>query len=264
MNTLRVALSLITLSCSAALAEEHEGPFRPSSIVRPGPDTEGDTSDRSASYITAFSQLRAADENARGVLGIMPGIGELNVDPQGYRSGFRPSEGEAEPGYFSVLLEDHKIRAEITAINRVALYRFTFPESKESHVLVDISHTLDLFSGGEVYLRDDKTIEGTAKYAIGPGPAVDVAFSIQFSKPFRRRGMWKNDKVMDGKNRASADEPSPLGAFVFFYTHEGETILVKIGISEIDIADARRNLQREFPGWDFNQVRRESVRAWDQ
>ncbi len=257
MNTLRVALSLITLSCSAALAEEHEGASRPSSIVRPGPDTE-------ASYITAFSQLRAAGENARGVLGIMPGIGELSVDPQGYRSGFRPSEGEAEPGYFSMLLEDHKIRAEITAINRVALYRFTFPESKESHVLVDISHTLDLFSGGEVYLRDDKTIEGTAKYAIGPGPAVDVAFSIQFSKPFRRRGMWKNDKVMDGKNREAAEDQIPLGAFVYFYTHEGETILVKIGISEIDIADARRNLQREFPGWDFNQVRRESARAWDQ
>ena len=262
MRTFLIAITLITLSSLAASAADHVGPSRPSSSVRPGPDTENNKSYHSAKHIVAFSQLRAKGANAPGVLGVMPAVGELETAPRDYRSEFQSLE--EDPGYFSVRLKDDDVRTDITAIDHVALYRFTFPESKESHVLVDVSHTLDFFNGGEVYLRDDKTIEGTAKYAVGSGPALDVSFSIQFSKPFRRRGMWKGDKVMDGKNRANAEDQTPLGAFVYFHTGEGETILAKIGISTVDVADARRKLAEEFPGWDFNQACRESKRAWDQ
>lgn len=259
MNKLIYVTSLIALSCSAGMSNDHIGPSRPSSMVKPGPDTEQNKNYSSAKYITAFSQFRAAGKNAPGVLGIMPSVGELSVDQADYRSGFDPSEGVTDPGYYSVMLTDHKIQTDITAVERVALYRFTFPESEESHVLVDVSHTLDLFSGGEVYLRDDKTIEGTGRYKVD-GKTVEVAFSAQFSKPFRRRGVWKDGQTMN--NRTKVDDASPLGAFVFFKTHEGETILVKIGISEVDTDGARKNVANEFPGWDFNQIRRENEQVW--
>ena len=43
--------------------------------------------------------------------------------------------------------------------------------------------------------------------------------------------------------------------------HEGKTILMKVGISNVDVADARKNLATEFPGWDFDQLCRESEQA---
>jgi putative alpha-1,2-mannosidase len=260
-----VVFALAVFCCAAVNAldkrDEHVGPSRPSSMVKPGPDTEADTPYRGAEYITAFSQLRA-DETQPGWLGIMPSVGELEVDPVEYRSTFDREESIVEPGYFSVELKDNDVKVDMTAIDHVAVYRFTFPESKESHVVVDVSHMLNQFRGGEVKLRDDKTIEGTAKYKLGGDQEIDVAFSFQFSKPFKRRGIWSGDHVSDQLRSGRVDEGSPLGAFAYFWTHEGETILMKVGISSKDVADARKNLETEFPGWDFNQLCRESEQAW--
>jgi putative alpha-1,2-mannosidase len=245
--------------------DDHAGPSRPASRVKPGPDTEPNKTYRSAQYITAFSQLRVAGPPGKdqpGVLGVMPSVGELRVDPDAYRSAFDHQDSTLKPGYFSVKLKDNDVQVDMTAIDHVAVYQFTFPESKESHVVVDVSHLLKMFRGGEVRLRDDKTIEGTAKYELGSGEEMEVAFSFQFSKPFKRRGIWEGDHVSDQLRRGRVDEGSPLGAFAYFWTHEGETILMKVGISSVDVADARKNLATEFPGWDYDQLCRESEQAW--
>ncbi len=256
------AVTLMALPCPAGSPDTHIGPSRPSSLVKPGPDTGQNKSYRSATYITAFSQLHLDGKDAPGVLGIMPCVGELRVDQEDYCSRFDPSESVTDSGYYSVMLEDHNVRTDITAMDKVVLYRFTFPESEESHVLVDVSHALSAFQGGEVHLFDGKTIEGTTKYKVNDGAPIEVAYSIQFSKPFRRRGVWKSGHVMDGHNRAKVDDDTTLGAFVYFKTHEGETILMKVGISNVDIGSARKNIESEFPGWDFDEVRRESEQVW--
>jgi len=259
-----VVLALAGFFCNAVHAKDkrdkHVGPSRPSSMVKPGPDTEADTPYRRAEYITAFSQVRA-NEKQSGCLGIMPSVGELKVDPSVYRSSFDREGNIIEPGYFSVELKDHNVNVDITAVDHVAVYRFTFPESKESHVLVDVSHMLNQFRAGDVTFRDDKTIEGTATYKLD-GKEIDVAFSFQFSKPFRRRGVWEGDQVSDKLRQGQVDDGSPLGAYAYFGTHKGETILIKVGISSTNIDDARKNLATEFPGWDFKQLRRESAQAW--
>lgn len=259
-----IFFALTVFYCTAANAldkhDNHAGPSRPSSVVKPGPDTEIGTPYSSAEYITAFSQLRA-DVQQPGILGIMPSVGELEIDPEMYRSTFDRKDTIIEPGYFSVELIENDVKVDMTAIDHVAVYRFTFPKSKESHVLVDVSHLLNQFRAGDVTFRDDKTIEGTAKYTLD-GKNVDVAFSLQFSKPFRRRGIWTGDQVSDKLRQGQVDDGSPLGAYAYFGTHDGETILMKVGISSEDIADARKNLATEFPGWDFNQLCSESELAW--
>ena len=259
-----VIFALAGFCCNAVNAkdkrDDHVGPSRPSSMVKPGPDTEADTPYNRAEYITAFSQLRSDEMNA-GCLGIMPSVGELEVDPVEYRSSFDRGNSIQEPGGFSVDLLDNNVKVDLTAVDHVAVYRFTFPESRESHVIMDISHMLKQFRAGDVKFRDDKTIEGTAKYKLGDKD-IDIAFSFQFSKPFRRRGIWTGDQVSDKLRHGQVDDGSPLGAYAYFWTHEDETILMKVGISNKDIADARKNLATEFPGWDFKQLRRESERAW--
>jgi putative alpha-1,2-mannosidase len=251
--------TLTMLSRFPVSAAPPVGASRPNSTVKPGPDTGENKPYHLADTITAFSQLGVGEV---GVLGVMPRVGEVSADPAVYRSRFDRANGADGPGYYSVYLEDPKVRTDITATDNVALYRFTFPETRESHVLVDLSHPLSAFRGGEIHLADGKTIQGSGTYDAGNGAVSQVAFCIHFSKPFRRRGTWRSGEVVDNRSRVSLGEMSSLGAFVYFWTHEGETILMKVGVSTTGIDEARQRIEAEFPGWDFDEVREQSQQAW--
>ena len=78
----------------------------------------------------------------------MPTNGELVTVPgspadsvrMGYRSAFDHADETVHPGYYSVLLKDYNIQAELTATKRVAFQRFSFPAGKEAHILFDIGN----------------------------------------------------------------------------------------------------------------------------
>ena len=103
----------------------------------------------------------------------MPTNGELKTIPgkengssDGYRSTFSHEDETAQPGYYSVLLKDYGIQAEMTATQRVAYQRFTFPANEKSHILFDIGN-MQSESGpsvdSEVIITEDGTIEGWVK-----------------------------------------------------------------------------------------------------
>ena len=73
--------------------------------------------------------------------------------------------------------------------------------------------------------------------------------------------MWKNGELLKDRNRVETDKQVSLGAYAYFWTHEGETILMKVGVSAESIDDARAKLADEFPGWDFDQFCRETEEA---
>jgi putative alpha-1,2-mannosidase len=47
-----------------------------------------------------------------------------------------------------------------------------------------------------------------------------------------------------------------------FKTNADEVVLVKTGISGVDVAGASRNLAAEVPGWDFDGARKATHAAW--
>ncbi|HET8753404.1 MAG TPA: glycoside hydrolase family 92 protein, partial [Salinimicrobium sp.] len=68
---------------------------------------------------------------------IMPTTGKLQLNPgteanpeSGYRSRFSHERETAEPGYYSVMLDDYGIKAEMTATTRVGMHQYTFPEAE--------------------------------------------------------------------------------------------------------------------------------------
>ncbi len=238
---------------------------RPFAMVKPGPDTEKRRNYLHSKYITGFSQLHISGTggNAQSaVLGIMPTTGELRIDPKAYRSKFDPQQATAEPGYCSFLLDDYNINAEVTSTDRVALYRFKFPEAEQSNILIDISHAYNVYRGGSIEIVNDSTIVGTGKYNGYHGSSFDIAYNIQFSKPFSSSGIWKQDEVFHGQKSDSIEGRGSLGAFLDFNTEADETILVKIGISYVDIEGAKRNIQEELSHWDFDAVAAESKKIW--
>lgn len=256
-RNLTLVLVLTAASLSLAAAPTRVGGYRPGSVVQPGPETQDNLPLEQARQITTFSLLPS------GLIGITAAVGDVKSSPRAYSSAFDLSAIEASPGYFSVPLTDNQVTVDMTTAGRdVALYRFIFPESEKSSFVLDFSHPLDQFRGGNVWERDRLTVEAFGTYQTEPGKEQILYFSFQFSKAYRDRGVWIGD---DTKNtfKASVKDGSTLGFYGSFWsTHEGESVLMKVGVSTVSVDDARAKLAEQCPGWDFKQIRGESEAAW--
>jgi predicted alpha-1,2-mannosidase len=211
---------------------------------------------------------------------VVPTVGPLQLDPGpvdspelGYRSRFSHASETAEPGYYSVVLEDSAIRAELTATSRVGMHRYTFPASDSAHVLVDLVSSIYNYDGkvlwSKIRVEGDSLVTGYRETK-GWSPGRQIYFALRFSKPFRSyglvneaeetyRGFGKQGRLLENYPQASGRK---LKAYFDFQTKEGEAILVKVGISAVGVDGALKNLEKEVPGWDFDGVRRAAKDAW--
>ena len=57
-----------------------------------------------------------------------------------FKSTFSHNEEVAEPGYYRVKLDTYNILAELTATAHCGMHRYTFPASRQSHILIDLVH----------------------------------------------------------------------------------------------------------------------------
>ena len=200
----------------------------------------------------------------------------------------------AEAGYYAVTLDDYKIRAEMTAAPRAGILRFTFPQSEQSRIQIDLARRIGGTSTRQyVKVVDDHTIEGWMKcppegggWGDGAGNAnYTVYFSAQFSKPLKNFGVWSAEippdwkrkledisspryrkvvaeaKVIEGCREMEGDH---LGFFSEFSTKEGEQVLLKCGISFVSVDGARANLKHDVKNWNFDAVQKQARAAWEQ
>ena len=126
----------------------------PFGAIQAGPSNEYKGWDWSSSYhysdsiVKGFTHLNLSGTGCAdlGELLVMPATGELRIhngskDPVkegGYASYYSKSNEVAKPGYYKVLLDSYQIMAEITASERVAFHRYTFPKSKMSRIIIDL------------------------------------------------------------------------------------------------------------------------------
>ncbi|OXA72715.1 sugar hydrolase [Flavobacterium aquidurense] len=212
---------------------------------------------------------------------IMPTTGKLQLNPgvaskplSGYRSVFSHSTEKAEPAYYSVLLEDHKIKAELTATTRVGMHQYTFPKSEEAHIILDLTSGIYNYDKKNVWtfvrVENDTLITGY-RQTNGWARTRTVYFAMSFSKPIKSygqapleksvyKGFWgrfdqtKNFPEMAGQN---------LKLFFDFNTKEGEKIKIKMALSPVSSAGALENMKKEVPGWDFEKVKKQSQEVWN-
>ncbi|MCM1293383.1 MAG: GH92 family glycosyl hydrolase [Bacteroides sp.] len=175
--------------------------------------------------------------------------GEVDKEKSGLWSYGDRSKEIAVPGYYSIPLTRYGIQAEMTATNRVGLHRYTFPQSDESAIVIDLQN------GGcwDEATETSMTPEGNNRivgYRYSKGWAKDqkVYFVAEFSKPFDSFEL-KGEKNMYG--RAS------------FKTTDGEQVLMKVAISPVSIDGAKANLAAEMPGFDFEGTRKAANEAWN-
>lgn len=197
-------------------------------------------------------------------LQIVPGSRE-NPD-EGYRSRFDHKNEFAYPGYYSVLLKDYNINVELTATKRVAFHRYTFPETSNANIIIDLGHQIGTATAPEmsiIKIIDDKTIEGFKST-----PAGRVFFRAEFSKPFlyygtfdaTRKAPESDGGIFPFKNGETGEK---IGAFINYKTSDKEEILVKVALSYTGMEGARKNLEEGIPDWDFDRVRKKAEEIWN-
>lgn len=211
-----------------------------------------------------------------GVL-LMPTVGEVQTVPgrledpdAGFRSRFDKADEHAEPGYYSVLLKDYGVRAELTATTRVGFQRYTFPASEASNILFDIGNAIG--ESGPVVdalvrVTDPQHVEGYAVYEplyaqkYQPGATVGVYFYAELS-----RGADSWQLYRRGETPFAGDELRGVGAGVAlrYRTSADERIELRIGLSYTSVENARANLRAEADGLDFDDVRRRTAAKWDE
>ena len=184
----------------------------------------------------------------------------------GYRSRY---DGEqAQPGYYRVHLKDHDILAELTATLRAGLHRYTFHGEGGGHLLVDLAHGYHDDAGVPCKVSDARlklvgndTLVGERRVHQWAGGR-HIYFAMKLSRPIARATLYVEDAPLP--TGTAEAHGTHLKAVLHVDAIAGALLLVKVGISGVDVAGALRNLDAEIPGWDFEQVRRAAAASWER
>lgn len=251
------------------------GAVFPFGMVQLSPDTDNKGWDWCSGYhssdssIMGFSHTHLSGTGGAdyGDILFMPFAGKINFEPgdksnpdSGYRSRFSKKSEKAKPGYYTVFLEDYKISAELTVTERTAFHRYTFPSSDSSFILIDLDHGIsDRTVESFIEVINNKQVQGMRRSS-GWAKDQHVFFFAEFSKPFDENIFYR-----DGERSDSIDliKGIKTKCALRFSTDNGESILVKVGISFVDIDGAKKNLMFENRGWDFDAVYKRADSVWN-
>jgi predicted alpha-1,2-mannosidase len=213
---------------------------------------------------------------------VMPTVGKLmlnsgtaNDSRSGYRSSYKHENEIAKAGYYSVLLDDYKIKAELTATERVGFHQYTFPKTDEAHIILDLVHGIYNYPEKNIWtvvrVENDTLVTGY-RQTLGWARTKTVYFAMVFSKPIKSYGCSNDKKEMYrgfwGKFNQKENFPDLAGRTLKLYfnfsTEENEKIKIKFALSGVSTAGALKNLLAEVPHFNFEQTANEASAKWEK
>ncbi len=179
---------------------------------------------------------------------IMATTGSIEVTPEKIASNYDHDFETVTPYYSALLLEDYDVNTEYTVTDHASYFRFTFPENSDSHIL--------LGSNAKFSVLNENTIEGEEVFGKNT-----FYFYAKFSKPFISSGSWKDGTIHPQSNTQNGNN---IGVFANYKTSKGEQVEVKIGLSPANIEQAKQNLEKEIPLWNFEVVKNSAKEKWEE
>jgi len=212
-----------------------------------------------ADKIRGFKQTHQPSPwiNDYGQFSIMPVTGNLTFVESKRASWFSHKAEVARPYYYSVYLADHDVTAEITPTERAAIFRFTFPQTDRSYVIID---AFDRGSYIKIIPAENKIIGYTTRNSGGVPANFKNFFVIVFDKPFSNSSVWK-DTVLVADVKELSDKH--VGAAIGFSTRKGEKISARVASSFISYEQAEINL-KELGNDNFDQVKQKGKEIWNK
>ncbi|MFA5816184.1 MAG: hypothetical protein WC865_11240 [Bacteroidales bacterium] len=166
------------------------------------------------------------------------------------------------------LLYGANCKAEMTVTTRCGFHKYTFDKEGNARIILDLlfpaedqAEILD----AKISKVSDALIEGYANTIVPATKNMEykLFFSIQFSKPFKSMGGWVNDTIIDNTSLISG--AGDVAAFVNYDTKAGKPVMLKLGLSLVDLEGARNNLKVEMGdyAWDFDKVAAAARKQWN-
>lgn len=189
---------------------------------------------------------------------VMPFTGERHRTWDAYRSSFSKISENATPGYYTVTLDQAKVKAELTATTHAALHRYTYEQADSASILIDLQHGPawnekqyhSQVNSCEVNWENDSTLTGHVNNKVWVDQ--DYYFVMQFSRP-----------VIDHFELPMAETEKGKRLVASFNIQPGEEVLMKVALSTTGVEGAKANMAAEVPGWDFEGIRTAAKADWN-
>lgn len=197
-----------------------------------------------------------------------------NPNKPGYRSRFSHATEHAEPGYYSVDLQDSNVHAELTATARVGLHRYTYPADKPRNILIDLRSSIYNYPGkvlwSRIRIRQDNTITGMRETR-GWAPGRQLYFAIRFSEPLKSHALYNHEDPAPIYNgfKTPGNTPQDTQAIegraieaTFTFAPSTTPLIVKVALSPVSEENAIANMNAEAPTFDFDKIRAQTQQQW--
>lgn len=174
------------------------------------------------------------------------------------RSVFDHANEEAEPGYYSVEL-DNGVKVELTATERAGMQKYIAQNNGSMNVLIDLGFAINW----------DKPVDCSLDYRDGVlhGKRISSGWAKRQYQYFASRFSAEPDEIRYFVNGMPHDGESAEGTNIAmvltFNVNDGDEILVKTGLSAVDSKGALANLDREIIHWNFETTRKQALETWN-
>jgi predicted alpha-1,2-mannosidase len=204
-----------------------------------------------AEKILGFPFMVVGHRNGTAGL-LMPVSGKISDDTRSWASYYDHDFEICKPYYYSVWLEDPDISLELTPGEKTSFYQIAWNRNEPKHLMLAAT------APGAMTLKDNNTVEGYEIYSEN----VKVFFCIKTSRDFSADSLWNAGNKSEW-GVASVEVKKPALALTFNVA-EKEKVGVKMGVSFIDADQARENLDKEIPAWDFENLKASGREKWNK
>lgn len=196
---------------------------------------------------------------------VMPTTGKIALNKTDRNempiSTFSHANEKCTPGYYSVLLDKYKIKAELTSTERVGFHQYTFAKNDTAQIVFNLNYGVgwDQTMDAAVEVLNDSTIAG---YRFSKGWASDqrIYFMAVFSQPFIHASLFQSDSLLYTKK----SNGNKLQALLKFAVLANKPLELKVALSPVSVKNAALNLSTEIPDWNFNGVVLSAQKKWNK
>jgi predicted alpha-1,2-mannosidase len=256
----------------------------PFGMVQISPDTYNEGWDWCSGYhysdssIMGFSHTHLSGTGRGELLDVlmMPTTGAVQFEPgtkenpdSGYRSRFSHHSEIAKPGYYSVMLDDYQIKAELTTTCRAGFHRYSFGNNEKANLIIDMAHSFktDSILNGFIRIINDSLIVGSHR-SKGWGEGDEkyfaehqVFFAARLSQPIINATFSVDGDIIENVKEVNG---KLVKTNLVFDISKHKELLVKVGISAVDLDGALKNVDAEIPDWDFDKIVKSADNEWNE